>query len=257
MSNLFVKFPGLAGNYISTPDVNLLDADTAHLQQSVGLWSGTVTLSGPTLEVDPATMFGNSAALWTVTATGGNPRGPVSGDGLSSIKVSPSTELSVGIDLRSVQSSVALRREVKVREFDAAGANLGDTTIQALKEVTDDTYEYVTGTFTTKAATEWLAFRVDYREVGSNGFTVTGHQFVVGAVCVRTGSDPTFVPSLRIVGTLFETITPADMPIAFAGDGTPLTVGEGWAGDGYRYIRHDGPDDTAPVVADFNPANLP
>ena len=28
----------------------------------------------------------------------------------------------------------------------------------------------------------------------------------------------------------------------FAGDGSPLTVGDGWAGDAYSYTRHDGPD---------------
>ena len=39
MSVHYVTLPGAAGNYISTDDVNLLDADSAHLQQSVGQWS--------------------------------------------------------------------------------------------------------------------------------------------------------------------------------------------------------------------------
>ncbi|GAG43835.1 unnamed protein product, partial [marine sediment metagenome] len=34
----YFTLPGTAGNYIDTPDVNLLDADTAHLYQSVGEW---------------------------------------------------------------------------------------------------------------------------------------------------------------------------------------------------------------------------
>ena len=74
---------------------------------------------------------------------------------------------------------------------------------------------------------------------------------------VREGSDPTFVPSLRIVGTLGETIKPPDMPIVYAADGTPLTVGEGWAGEGVEYTRYDGAVGVGPIVAQFLATDLP
>ena len=40
MSTPYVTFPGTAGNYVSTADVNLLDSDTAHFHQALSaLWS--------------------------------------------------------------------------------------------------------------------------------------------------------------------------------------------------------------------------
>ncbi len=35
-------FDGVAGSFLSTPDVNLLDADTAHIVQSVGSLNVTI-----------------------------------------------------------------------------------------------------------------------------------------------------------------------------------------------------------------------
>ena len=42
----YVTFPGTTGNYISTPDTNLLDADTAHLAQSDGGYRQASTTGG-------------------------------------------------------------------------------------------------------------------------------------------------------------------------------------------------------------------
>lgn len=42
MTTPFVRFPGSSGVYAGTGDVNLLDADTAHVVQSVGLWTAGV-----------------------------------------------------------------------------------------------------------------------------------------------------------------------------------------------------------------------
>ena len=48
---LGVIFGGTAADYVSTDDVNLLDADTAHLQQGKGVWvgDGNATNPSPTL----------------------------------------------------------------------------------------------------------------------------------------------------------------------------------------------------------------
>ena len=72
-----------------------------------------------------------------------------------------------------------------------------------------------------------------------------------------SGTHSSFVPSLRIEGTLGETITPVAMPIVFAADGTPLTVGRSWSGEGFRYTRYDGPVGVGPIVCDFFPDDIP
>ena len=40
MSDKYLYLPGASGNYASVADVNLLDADTAHIHQSIGDWFG-------------------------------------------------------------------------------------------------------------------------------------------------------------------------------------------------------------------------
>jgi len=200
----FVEFPGEADSYVATDDVNLLDADSAHLQQGVGQWSvGALSTTH--------VLFGDNS----LKVTGG-----------------VDTVLTPGTDAAIMSCWVY---SVAGADFDINGSvavTVAAATWTQLSEVGPDiTYTVVCST----AADYW-----------------------VDKACVRAGSDPTFVPSLRIVGTLFESFnaTPDDPPIVFAADGTPLTVGAGWAGDLYGYSRHDGADTSAPVVARFDPDDI-
>ena len=59
MGHKFLSLPGTSGHYADTPDINLLDADTAHMHQSLGWWKQEdyTTL---TLETDQP-MFGDNS----------------------------------------------------------------------------------------------------------------------------------------------------------------------------------------------------
>jgi len=111
----------------------------------------------------------------------------------------------------------------------------------------------VSPVFVPSASVDNLHVRFTYQPVGG-GIPPAAEDVWFDANCCRLGSDGTFFPSLDIVGTLDETINPPDMPIVYV-KGSPLTVGAGWAGDGYEYTRRDGVG--GPIVAQFLPDDLP
>lgn len=195
----YVIFPGTPGNYISTQDVNLLDADTAHLQQSTGLWTaGVLSTDHP--------LFGDN-----------------------------SLKITGGVDTSITPTTDAAMFSVYVYSADGADFNINGS----------------------PAVTVPAGIWTQLTEMGPDGmYTIgcsTANDYYIGKACLRTGTDPTFVPSLNIVGTIEEIIDPTDMPIAYA-PGSPLTVGDGWAGNGVSYIRNDGTG--GPTVAHFDPEDI-
>jgi len=245
MADLFVKFPGTT-DHISTDDANHMDADTAHLEQSIGLWENSTGAATLQQSTDKPPVFGDYVLSWVSSA--GGTCSITAGDDAAPAVV-PGQTISVSYDLWMPAARGVV--ELRVRHYDSGGAYLGSVVVADSTTYPIDERFNLSGTYVVpvNAIAGSLNIRIT--------LTDAGDVFYASGMCLREGSDPTFVPSLRIVGTLFETIDPVDMPIVFAADGTPLTVGEGWAGYGYRYTRYDGPDDTAPVVCDFNPADLP
>ena len=61
----FVRFPGLAGSFAATLDDNLVDADTAHMFQSIGDWQFSTV---PAVQQALAAAFSGFAARATATA---------------------------------------------------------------------------------------------------------------------------------------------------------------------------------------------
>lgn len=67
MSTPFVRFPGVAGNYVPTLNsTNILDADTAHIVQSAGLWTAGAVSTAQAL-FGPSSLLVTGGVLTAVT----------------------------------------------------------------------------------------------------------------------------------------------------------------------------------------------
>ncbi len=186
MADLFVKFPGTAGNYISTADVNLLDADTAHIFQSVGAWaagSGSTALSKVTDESSP---FADAALEWLPSVD--NNRAIISSAN-SPVSISAATEYTI---IMSLWCEVATDFRIEV-VVDTGQVNGPTVTLPA------DTYVKAAFTLTTAVGATTLAPGVRVGTSDPSNLT-TSTKIRAAAVCVREGPDTAFVPSLRIVG---------------------------------------------------------
>jgi len=231
-----VVFPG-STDHIETEDVNLLDADTAHVQQSVGSWiRETSRIAQPSQSSDLAAAFGSLEGTVSVVTAHATTSAAIQDAGTA--PVTPGITYSITAMIAAAQGGQA---RIRIRWLDSGGTRIDDspTTVSGVAPA---------GSVTAQAM-------IDLGNTG--GGLVLGHVYYFDAVCIREGTDPTFVPSLRIVGTLGETIDPPDMPIVYAADGTPLTVGEGWAGEGVEYTRYDGDVGVGPIVAQFLASDLP
>ncbi len=205
MSDLFVKFPGLAGNYISTPDVNLLDADTAHLQQSIGSWKHLLNTQNIALSSAVAPEFGDSVLVFesaaasvviVQTATGVDAVSLPADDVAVSVRVMSPTGDALGLDWQL---------------FTDAGANAGEGSFDSIPSPPAGEWVTLSGTLATAAGLR-LAIRV------SHSVSAADVPCYVDKVIIREGTDPTFVPSLRIVGSVRQEL---DVNIA---DWTPATI---------------------------------
>lgn len=176
MSTPYVTFPGTSGDYVSSDDVNLLDADTAHLAQTRGLWTvGALSTDFP--------LFGATS----LKVTGG-----------VDTAITPATDAAM----------------FSVYVYSAAGA----------------TFDINGSTGVAVAAATWTQLS----ETGPDGtYTIgcsTAADYYVGKACVRAGTDPAFVPSLRVVGDL-------DMRAKVAADYSSLSrsgIIENYNTAGYR-----------------------
>jgi len=231
-----VVFPG-STDHIETEDVNLLDADTAHLVQTIGQWEGVsrCSVADDGIQADG---WGQLAA--TVTDDGTCIFGADDTPDIPIVGIPAGTYTwSVEID-----NTTAGTVDTEFVIFVDGGVTYGEH-IDVLPGVARYS---ITATL---PAGDITHLRLYF------GSVLTGDAFKMSKFCFSEGTDPTFVASLNIVGTLGETIKPPDMPIVYAADGTPLTVGEGWAGEGVEYTRYDGAVGVGPIVAQFLASDLP
>ena len=120
MSTPFITFPGTSGNYISTDDVNLLDADTAHLQQSNGNWGGAGGVASAVLSSEVTPVFGHSVLKMTHGVPSTTSR-MLWGNGTSGAPVVPAQEYSI---IMSLRATVAGREAtLKLEWFDSGGGS--------------------------------------------------------------------------------------------------------------------------------------
>jgi len=236
---LFVKFPGTT-DHVATDDINSLDSDTSHNFQSKGTWANISGLIAITNEPDAGTYSG--MAIKAVSVAAGDNRRMAT----DQYSVTAGETYAFGLLAMTVAAAPRLVR-LEVAWFDSGGGANGT----ANTEFTDigSTWTEIGAAWTAPALT-FFARIVIWIRLASDA----GDELWVGDSVIREGTDHTFIPSLDIVGTLDETIDPPAMPIVYA-KGSPLTVGAGWAGDGYEYTRRDGVG--GPVVCQFLPDDLP
>jgi len=233
------------GSFVSTEDINLFDADTAHLQQSRGTWdAGAIApdTSSPGLYGDNVAQMartGANAVATTAQGTGGAP-------------VKPSTQHSISVWMKAdADADFALT----LMDFDAGGAQGLGAEVGRTPNVPANTWVEVVGLASTTGDAAFAAVRLRGYLPGTSSNNPDTVNYEWKQVSLREGTDPTFYPSLWIAGTLDETVDPVGMSIGYAGDGTPLTVGESWAGEAVSYIRRDGV--AGPVTASLDVADIP
>lgn len=181
-------------SYISTPDVNLLGADTAHLQQSVGGWEegAGATTAAPVQSTDLTPQFGDYHGKWTAdAATSWIRSGDNLGEGL--FPASPGTQYTAACDVAGVVAGGATI-EIRIGWYDSTPNALGTSSVSQIAVPSDWTRISITAT--SPASTAWGAIQLIGRTA------TNGDVFYFDAVCAAEGSDATFVPSLRIVGDL-------------------------------------------------------
>jgi len=182
-------------SYLSTPDINLLDADTAHLQQSIGDWQPIALTTTPTLSTDVAPEYG----LFTMKVVADE-----TFTGLMQVATADDTVLIVGdstysllVRLRAM-SDDAWRAQTRLVWYNSVGSQIGVTPEGVGNGGTEFFEISVNGVAPATAATA----KIELRLGNTAGHTTIGDTFYVDVACVRTDTDPSFVPSLRIVGDL-------------------------------------------------------
>lgn len=224
----YVSFPGTSGNYVYTSSVNLLDADTAHAQQSVGDWDdngSTQTLvSGgmtPTLGsyVIQEELSGATTQISRTNA------------GTSGFPVSSSTEYTFSMDT-SIDTA-DMYYDITLRWYDSGGTSVGSSNTGWTAYPTTKTRVSHTATSHGSAAYCRIQLGTASSDAGANpAGTETQWR---DAACLVEGPSTSFVPSLRIVGD-FDFEAKFSMP-----DATPASRadlfdnGYGVSNDGYRF----------------------
>lgn len=191
----YFTLPGTAGNYLSTPDVNLLDADSAHCHQSKGQW-GAVSVSQSTALSPVFGDFHFSCSIPSGTNVTNLYQSPAGTPTTTGIAISGSTAYAFSL-YAAMEDATACQLEVRVNQYNSGGSLLAQTIVDAKATITDGFVEYG-GSFTSEATAAYAIPRLVLWGVDGAGT----EKFYWDAVCFRIGSTATFVPSLRIVGDL-------------------------------------------------------
>ena len=175
MTDKFV-LNGSAGTYLSTEDINLLDADTAHLQQSIGGWQVQAGAQTFQLIADGSASFGDNALETNLTIAIANPEirmsGVAAGEGMP---VVAGNDYSI---LCRFRTDIANQEgAINVTWRDAAGTFVGQSLATVFVPVSGSTYVDVTATYTAPAGALFGTVRMEYQTIGG-GVTPTGLSYV-------------------------------------------------------------------------------
>jgi len=189
----FVTFPGTSGAYVSTDDVNLLDADTAHLVQSEGEWD-----AGGAVTIDAAA-FGGFALQRTIsTGTFWQARG---GPMASTLPVLPNTAYSVRGRLKADAANVT-DLAFYIQWLDSGGTQISLSN-SSLIPVSGFAFKDYDAYLSVPGANDIVSpAGAAFATIITRWIATASTDVSIGSVCFRLGTDPTFKPSLRIVGDL-------------------------------------------------------
>ncbi|GAG05242.1 unnamed protein product, partial [marine sediment metagenome] len=217
------------------PDVNILDADSAHFAQSKGEWAIIV---GGTFATTPAgdSKFGPNVLTWTATTASQRPYIALPA-GLDSIPIQPNTEYTLSIwVLPYMIAGTPEDSFLRIAWTNSSG--IGTNPAFSDGDVTAHTEgEWVLMTVTGTSPSD-AAFARPTHKSDVNG--ASGDEWRFSAAVLRAGSDATFIPSLRIVGDLDESLdAAANWPLH---DGFSQFMGRGWAtGDASTFWGFNSP----------------
>jgi hypothetical protein len=196
LDTYFVPDPDASTAYV-TPVENLLDADTAHAQQSKGGWNGTpATTDDGSLSTSYPARFGDSSVRFTTTGVGVQRAHAVASAAGAGPAVVGSTQYTFSCHVRPEISGE--RFAVGVVFMDEASSDIGGAPASSAY-VTCPAGEWtqVWLTFTTTAgATRVRPFVQRESSDGDGAF------FHVDAACLRGGADSSFIPSVRVSGVV-------------------------------------------------------
>ena len=246
MSTPFVTFPNTATDFLFTNDVNLLDASTAHTASSIGFWNnraGTKTLTHQTV----SGAYGGKV-LQFLSSTSGNNVSVRTQPRASSVTVSSSTQYTASVKVRGVGNGGSRTFKASI-EWGNGAAYVGEEFSGAEVAAADNEWVTITCTGTSPATADNAVVFIQVRNAAA-----ADEIYQIDTSCLTQGASAPFVPSLNVVGTLFEEKSESGITATLAAG--VLTVGKSWGGDGYYYRRYDGADNTAPLVCEFLAADV-
>ena len=241
----YLWLPGVAGNYAKAEPVNLLDADNAHLHQSIGSWVTLVSAAFIWQSTALTPVFGDFHGEWSMSDSVGNATAlrasgdtTTSNDAQGKVPVSPGDKVGLSAYLGSDTVGVSGDADIALRLV-FAPSNV----------VSDETAVPIT------AADEWVFARLPEQTAPAGTTHVvpqliirngqgSGVKYFYDAVTLYVNGVPAeeFVPSQKIVGDLDFEID-FDLPLDFT---PPLNMGlagdweynaGGWA---FRNVSADG-----------------
>jgi len=206
-------FDGVSGTFLSTPDINLLDADTSHIVQSVGQWRIATQIAEPLAYSKFAIQ---RAIVGTFNDLGTN--SPSQG---ASIPVAASTQKTVAAQFQSDQDVGNLRLRLTQYRADQSQITSSDTNVSYVAP----NPILISQTLTTAADAAFIT-------IAFQGNTATDSTFKAWDIVMRTDTDSTFVPSLRIVGDI-EMEAKASSPSS--ANQTLMATWTGSGSNGYQF----------------------
>jgi hypothetical protein len=233
----YVTFPGLAGNYADTPDVNLLDADTAHLYQSVGLWYDRTTnnFGVPVRVNDAASEFSGTVQEWPATEgeTGiGYVRTFTAGADNVPVVVGQDYSARLRVKLDNINRPF----DFQVFWLDAVGGFVGSANLESDPTPPQGAWTVFSGTATAPAGAVHMGLGASI--AAGDALPAGAKMSIDTAMTVDGNVVPTaFVPSLRIVGDLqLDTRFTCDFS---AGDIPYLVAKDGGGTQGYALVMRN------------------
>jgi len=185
-----VKLSGVADNFMSTPVVNLLDADTAHTYQSIGNW---ISNTGPaaTHEID-VDAFGGMAAVNTPTSSTVFLKTSASAAVNPSVTATNEYTLIGSVKIDSTGPTENVRMAIDWRDVGdtSLGVDQGSPTALVVGE-------YVHSAITATAPTDAVYARTFIYAGSDEDFDGT-QEWSLSKSCFREGADTTFVPSQKL-----------------------------------------------------------
>ncbi len=187
----YAYFPGTINNWASTPNTNLLDANSAHNYQDAGYWvvgDGTFALE------ENLDGFADIGMLFT--ADGGAELRPIVSRTSTAGQGIGNNEITVGVDVEPLDSDIEVLGIVAA--YDVSDVFLGNFAFPTGPTITQGTTTRVEFTVTPpNVLTDAVActFRF-YRDGGSEA--EAGDRVRLTNPCIRLGADGAFVPSLNI-----------------------------------------------------------